>query len=108
MAYWGLAMSELPNPLVPLFPPANLKAGWEAIQQGKVAKTQTPREAEYLARSRSSTTIMTKSNIKLAQRSMKKAMQQLHEHYPEDGEAAIFYALALNAAVDFDDKSFTK
>ena len=46
IAYWGLAMSELPNPLVPPFPPANLKAGWEAIQQGKAAKTQTPREAE--------------------------------------------------------------
>jgi hypothetical protein len=27
MAYWGLAMSELPNPLVPPFLPANLKAG---------------------------------------------------------------------------------
>src|ERR1700755_2156001 len=49
MAYWGLAMSELPNPLVPPFPPANLKVGWEAIQRGKAAKTQTPREAEYLA-----------------------------------------------------------
>ena len=49
MAYWGLAMSELPNPLVPPLPPANLKAGWEAIQQGKTAKTQTPSEAEYLA-----------------------------------------------------------
>ena len=35
IAYWGLAMSELPNPLVPPFPPANLKVGWEAIQQGK-------------------------------------------------------------------------
>jgi hypothetical protein len=42
-------MSELPNPLVPPFPPANLKAGLEAIHQGKAAKTQTPREAEYLA-----------------------------------------------------------
>jgi hypothetical protein len=49
IAYWGLAMSELPNPLVPPFPPANLKAGSEAIQQGKAAKTQTPRETEYLA-----------------------------------------------------------
>jgi hypothetical protein len=27
IAYWGLAMSELPNPLVPPFPSANLKAG---------------------------------------------------------------------------------
>ena len=49
IAYWGLAMSEPPNPLVPPFPPANLKAGWDAIQQGKSAKTQTPREAEYIA-----------------------------------------------------------
>ncbi len=35
-------------------------------------------------------------------------MQQLHEHHPEDAEAAIFYALALNGAVDFDDKNFAK
>src|SRR5215831_18276612 len=49
IAYWGLAMSAMPNPLVPPFPPANFKAGSEAIQQGKAAKTQTPRETEYLA-----------------------------------------------------------
>ena len=49
MSYWGLAMSELPNPLVPPFPPANLNAGLEAIQQGKSAKTQTPRETQYLS-----------------------------------------------------------
>ena len=35
-------------------------------------------------------------------------MQRLHEHDPEDSEAAIFYALALNGTVDFDDKSYTK
>jgi hypothetical protein len=35
-------------------------------------------------------------------------MQRLHEHHPEDAEAAIFYALALNGAVDFDDKNYTK
>jgi len=43
MGYWGLAMSELPNPLVPPFPPANLKAGLEAIQQGKAARGGIPR-----------------------------------------------------------------
>ena len=35
-------------------------------------------------------------------------MQRVHEHYPDDAEAAIFYALALNGAVDFDDKNYTK
>jgi hypothetical protein len=35
IAYWGVAMSELPNLLGPPFLPANLKDGWKAIQQGK-------------------------------------------------------------------------
>ena len=108
MAYWGLAMSELPNPLVPPFPPANLKAGSEAIQQGKAAKTQTPREAEYLAAIEIFYTDYDTVDHTTRAKRYERAMQRLHEHYPEDPEAAIFYALALNGAVDFDDKTFTK
>ena len=37
MGYWGLAMSQRPNPLVPPFDPAALKRGWEAVQQGLAA-----------------------------------------------------------------------
>jgi len=108
MAYWGLAMSERPNPLVPPFPPANLKAGWEAVQRGKKATTQSAREAEYLAaielfyRDYESIDQGTRARL------YEQAMERLHEHYPDDPEAAIFYALALNEAVDFDDKNFTK
>jgi tetratricopeptide (TPR) repeat protein len=108
IAYWGLAMSELPNPLVPPFPPANLKAGWEAIQQGKSAKTQTPREAEYLAAIEVFYKDYDKIDHKTRAGLYEQAMQRLHEHHPEDAEAAIFYALALNGAVDFDDKNYTK
>jgi tetratricopeptide (TPR) repeat protein len=108
MAYWGLAMSEPPNPLVPPFPPANLKAGSEAIQQGKTAKTQTPREAEYLAAVEVFYKDYDKVDHKIRADRYEQAMQRLHEHYPDDGEAAIFYALALNAAEDFDDKNYTK
>src|SRR5438477_9555813 len=108
MAYWGLAMSELPNPLVPPFPPANLQAGSEAILQGKSAKTQTPREAEYLAAIEVFYTDYDKIDQKVRAERYEQAMQRLHERYPEDAEAAIFYALALNGAVDFDDKNYTK
>jgi hypothetical protein len=108
MAYWGLAMSQRPNPLVPPFPPANLKAGWEAVQQGKAAKTQTPREAEYLA----AMEVFYKDYDTVSQGTRsglyEQAMQGLHAHYPDDSEAAIFYALALNEAVDLDDKNLTK
>jgi hypothetical protein len=107
MAYWGLAMSQRPNPLVPPFPPANLKAGWEAVQRGKTATTQSPREAEYLA----AIEIFYKDHATIDQRTRarlyQQAMERLHEHYPDDPEAGIFYALALNEAVDFDDKNFT-
>src|SRR5215472_364378 len=108
MAYWGLAMSELPNPLVPPFPAANVKAGAEAIQQGKSAKTQTPREAEYLAAIEVFYRDYDKIDHKTRAERYEQAMQLLHEHYPEDSEAAIFYALALNGAVDFNDKNYTK
>src|SRR5215831_1378900 len=108
IAYWGLAMSEMPNPLVPPFPPANLKAGSEAVQQGKTATTQTAREAQYLAAIeifyKDYDTVDHKTRAELYEQ----AMQRLHEHYPEDSEAAIFYALALNGAVDFNDKNYTK
>jgi len=108
IAYWGLAMSELPNPLVPPFPPANLKAGSEAIQQGKAAKTQTPRETEYLAAIEVFYKDYDKIDHKTRAERYEQAMQRLREHYPEDSEAAIFYALALNGAVDFDDRNYTK
>jgi hypothetical protein len=101
-------MSELPNPLVPPFPPANLKAGSEAIQQGKDAKTQTPREAAYLA----AIEVFYKDYDKIDQKTRaelyEQAMQRLYEQYPDDSEVAIFYALALNGAVDFNDKNYTK
>jgi hypothetical protein len=108
IAYWGLAMSELPNPLVPPFPPANLKAGWEAIQQGKAAKTQTPRELEYLTAIEVFYKDYDKIDHKTRAGLYEQAMQVLHGSHPEDSEAAIFYALALNGAVDFDDKRFAK
>ena len=108
MGYWGLAMSELPNPLVPPFPPANLKAGSEAIQQGKAAKAQTPHEAEYLAAIEVFYKDYDKIDHKTRAELYEQAMRRLHEHYPEDSEAAIFYALALNGAVDFNDKNYTK
>src|SRR6516225_1658309 len=106
IAYWGLAMSELPNPLVPPFPPANLKAGWEAIQQGKAAKTQTPREAEYLSAIEVFYKDYDKIDLQTRALLYEQAMQLVHQHYPDDAEAAIFYVLALNGAVDFTDKTF--
>ena len=108
MAYWGLAMSERPNPLVPPFPVANLKAGWDAVEQGRKATVQTPREAEYLAAMAAFYGGYDNTDQRTRTLRYEAAMQKLHAHYPNDPEAAIFYALALNEAVDLNDRTFAR
>jgi tetratricopeptide (TPR) repeat protein len=105
MAYWGIAMSHW-YPLWYPPSPAALKAGSEAIAKAMAAPTQTPREAEYIA----AIAAFYRDNDKLDHRTRavayEKAMEQLHERYPDDREAAVFYALALNASALKTDKSF--
>src|ERR1700739_4455932 len=103
IAYWGLAMSAMPNPLVPPYPPAVIKTAQEAIAQGKAAKTQSPREAEYLDAIDTFFKGYDNTAYRPRAEAYEQAMQRLSEHYRDDSEARIFYALALNMAVDFED-----
>src|SRR5215471_14880110 len=48
MAFWGLAFSQMPNPLVPPFDPAALKRGYEFVEKARAAKQQTPRERDWI------------------------------------------------------------
>src|SRR5262250_2436600 len=108
IAYGGRAMSAMPNPLVPPFAPAVIKTAQEAIQQGKAAKTQSPREDEYLAAIDTFFKDYDNTAYRPRAEAYEQAMQRLTEHYRDDSEARIFYALALNMAVDFDDAKLTK
>ncbi len=107
MGYWGLAMSQRPNPLVPPFEPAALKRGWDAVQQGLTTNPQSARERAYLEalaefyRDYATVDQLTRARAYAA------AMAHLHETYPDDPEAAIFYALALNEAADLSDRAYT-
>ena len=105
MAYWGIAMSHW-YPLWYPPSPAALKAGSEAVAKAMVAPTQTPREADYIA----AIAAFYRDNDKLDHQSRavayEKAMEQVYERYPDDREAAVFYALALNASALKTDKTF--
>src|SRR5262249_13684815 len=41
MAYWGIAISQRPNPLVAPFAPEMMRNGWEAIEAGRAAGAKT-------------------------------------------------------------------
>src|SRR5438874_6963283 len=49
IAYWGIAISQRPNPLVPPFPAEALKKGLEAIEKGESIGAKTQRERDWLA-----------------------------------------------------------
>jgi tetratricopeptide (TPR) repeat protein len=107
MAYWGIAISQRPNPLVPPFAPDALRRGYDAVEKGESLGTKTQREADWLK----AMELFFKDSDKLDQATRgklyAKAMEQLYLHYPQDTEAAIFYALALLETVDPSDRDYT-
>jgi hypothetical protein len=108
MAYWGVAISQRPNPLVPPFSHEALQAGWDAIERGRDARAPTQRERDWI----DALSVFFEHYGTLDQETRtakyEVAMANLHERYPQDTEVAVFYALALNEAVDLADKSYSR
>jgi tetratricopeptide (TPR) repeat protein len=107
MGYWGIAMSIYYPLWVPPSQPT-LQKGMSAIEKAKSIGAKTDREGAYIA----AIEVFYKDSDKLDHRSRtlayEKAMERIHLQYPDDREAAIFYALALNATAPPTDKTYSK
>src|SRR5258707_2237373 len=105
IAYWGIALSMLWNPHVPT-PAKNLADGSAMIAKGKSVGAGTQRERDYL----DALAVMYADSDKIDHRTRivayAKAMEQLAQRYPNDDEAQIHYALALNTSASAADKSY--
>ena len=99
MAYWGMAISRRGNPLVGAPRPQVLKDGLEAAGQAKLADAKTQRERDYIAAIETYYKDGEKLDYRTRVLAYEKAMEQVYLRYPEDPEAAVFYALAINEAV---------
>ena len=107
MAYWGLAISQRPNPLVPPWAADNLKRGLDAVQKGK-ALAKTEREGDWLTALEQAYAGYDSVPTTTRSERYEQAMERLARKYPDDKEAAIFYALALLEAVDHRDKTYAR
>ena len=107
MGYWGLAASQRPNPLVPPWPDDNLKRALDAIEKGK-AVAATARERDWLGAIEAAYKDYDKVPNTTRSERYEEAMAALAKKYPDDQEAAIFYALALLEAVDHADKTYRR
>jgi hypothetical protein len=108
MAYWGVAISQRPNPLVPPFSHEALQAGWNAIEKARSARAPTQYERDWIEALSVFFEHFDTLDQKTRTAKYEVAMAKLHERYPQDTEVAVFYALALNEAVDLADKSYSR
>ena len=107
MAYWGVAMSNF-HPLWAPPSAAELEKGLKAITIARSIKNKTKRESDYIDAIGKFYEDSDQSDHRSRVLRFEKAMEAVYQSYPDDKEAAVFYALALNAAVDPSDKTYSR
>jgi tetratricopeptide (TPR) repeat protein len=104
MAYWGLAASAIGS-LYGGRPGPQESQGEQAAEKAAIVSAKTPRERGYIAAI--GVFYKDKQNVAFANRlsAYANALKELHERYPKDPEAEIFYAYALSALGSPTDRS---
>ncbi len=107
MAHWGIAMSmwhqlwDHPNDKL-------ITRGLDEVHQAKTTDgPTTPREKAYLAAISAFYSDSKKLDHHARAQAYSSAMKKVYETYPDDHEAAAFYALSLLASEPHDDETFT-
>ncbi len=105
MAQWGVAMT-LFQPLWPTRPgPAALQRGWAAVQTAEALGPPTERERLFVAAAAAFFLDPASTDYWLRIHRWEQASEKVHTAFPDDVEAAVFYALAHLATAPPDDVS---
>lgn len=108
IAHWGVAMSYY-HPLWAPPSAAELARARDALVKAKQSAAASKRERAYIAAIETFYRDSDRLDHKSRALAYSAAMERLHRHYPNDREAAVFYALSLIAAGTMDqDPSFAK
>lgn len=102
IANWGVAMSNY-HPLWAPPTTSELEKGRIALEKARAAGPRTAREQDYISALKNFFAHADKVDHKTRALAYSSAMEALHRSYPEDREAAVFYALSLVAAGMMDD-----
>ena len=114
ISYWGIALASWGNPIGSganqdgSRPTAQLQAGLDAIQQARATGANSERERDYIEALANLYDEYAETVDWPRVLDYEKAMEALTKKYPNDSEAAIFYALAIVNATDPNDKSYEK
>ena len=106
MAHWGSAVTLFGNPFTWPLTGKALTDGWAAVERAKGAGAKTKREQDYIAAVEAFYKDGDKIDHRTRALAYEKAMEQVALRYPDDMEAQIFYALALNTTALASDKTY--
>jgi tetratricopeptide (TPR) repeat protein len=96
IAYWGEAMT-LYHQLWGPPSESDLAEGWKLVEKAQAAAQKSPREEEYI-KAMAAFYKPGKQTMEARATAYSNAMEKLHDDYPADQEAAVFYALSLLAS----------
>jgi tetratricopeptide (TPR) repeat protein len=105
MAYWGLAATAIGS-LYGGRPGPMAVQGETAVQKAKATGGKTARERDYIVSIEAFYRGAGQIDYPTRTRAYANALEQLHQKYPEDHEAEIFYAYALSALGSPTDQTF--
>jgi len=106
IAAWGAAVALLGNPLAGPPPAKNVELGAATVAKARSMGAKTQRETDYIAAIETFYKDHDKVEHRVRAVAYEKAMEALAARYPQDREAAIFYALALNITLNPNDKTY--
>lgn len=100
IAYWGVAASLRPDPLVGPWSDETLQRALAAVEQGEALGAKTARERDWLAAIKPLYQDYASVDPILRSQRYEQAMAALVRKHPDDIEAQLFHALALNEIFD--------
>lgn len=109
MAYWAKAVASLDNALGSPPTPKLEEQGWAAVLAAqRLGGGKTPRERDYIAAVAS--VFKDYRTVPFPQRAKayERVLEQIYRRYPQDSEAAVFYAFWLQVTADRNDQSYAQ
>lgn len=108
MAYWGTALVHRGNWFAGPPGAAGLTAGLAAAERAASLEPPTERERDYVAAVLTLFQAPEERDHRTRSLAYEEAMRRVYERYPDDTEAAVFYALAITANATPADRSFER
>jgi len=108
MAHWGIALSHWGNPFGGLKTPPQVQRGRTAIDAAQATGTPTPRERAYITAAAALFASSEPGTQRARTVAYEEGMARLTREFPDDMEARIFYALAVNQTAVPSDKTYAQ